>query len=224
MKTAIELDRISYAYGARQVLDHASLSVPAGTLTVLTGTSGAGKTTALDLLGGLLTARDGALKVDGHRLDASELVAWRGVVGYVPHDVPFFAGTIYENLVLGSSERTIKEVQESLRLAAVLDVVERLNRGLDEPVGPGGYDFSAGERQRLGLARALLRKPTLLLLDEVSASLDESTERLVCANIRDQLGRTPGLTIVAASHRAMWSEFADEVYRLEMGRFARTGR
>ena len=210
----IRFDAVRFAYGARQVLRGADLVVPAGSITVLTGMSGAGKTTLIDLVLGLHRPQSGRILIDGVDLAEIDLQAWRTMVGYVPQELILFHASVLENLTLSDSDHSEGAVAEALRWAGAEEFVAQLPEGVHTEVGTKGARLSGGQRQRIALARALIRKPRLLILDEVTSALDPESEREICRNILDLQGHT---TVLAITHRPAFLEIASRVYQIEEG-------
>ena len=204
-------ERVSFAFGAKRVLDEVSLNIPANRLTVLMGPSGVGKTTIADLLLGLYEPQGGRILVDGVLLGEIDLEAWRGMVGYVPQELVLFHDSVLANLTLGDPALGEPEALEALETAGAAAFVASLKDGLATTVGERGMQLSGGQRQRIALARALLIKPRLLILDEVTSALDPATEAAICENIQALDGK---LTILAITHRPAWVEVADQVYEV----------
>ncbi|MGD9507797.1 MAG: ABC transporter ATP-binding protein [Geminicoccaceae bacterium] len=211
----IRFDGVSFAYGARQVLDGTDLVVPAGSITVLTGMSGAGKTTLMDLVLGLHRPESGRILIDGVDLAQIDLQAWRTMIGYVPQELILFHASVRENLTLGDDAYDERAVAEALRWAGAEEFVAQLPAGVETEVGTKGARLSGGQRQRIALARALIRRPRLLILDEVTSALDPESEREICRNIVELQGRT---TVLAVTHRPAFLEIATHVYQIEDGR------
>lgn len=207
-------ERVSFAFGAKRVLDQVSLTVPANRLTVLMGPSGVGKTTIADLLLGLYEPQGGRILVDGVPLGEIDLEAWRGMVGYVPQELVLFHDSVLANLTLGDPDLSEQDALEALETAGAAAFVASLKDGLATTVGERGMQLSGGQRQRIALARALLIKPRLLILDEVTSALDPATEAAICENVRALDGK---LTILAITHRPAWVEVADQVYEVDPG-------
>ena len=206
---------VSFSYGETDVIRNATFEVPAGRITVLRGSSGAGKTTIIDLLIGLHRPTSGDVTIDGISLNDISLKAWRRIIGYVPQELVLLHGSIRENVDLGDAEIGDEAVMEALRRAGAADFVAAMPAGLDTVVGEMGAKLSGGQRQRIALARALVLKPKLLILDEVTSALDPETEAQICEEVKSLSG---GLTIVAITHRDAWTAIADCLYRVEGGK------
>lgn len=196
------------------------IAIRAGEVVAFVGPSGAGKSTIADLLMGLLAPDSGRITVDGVTLDLERLRAWREQLGYVAQDTFLFHDTIRENLLLARPGANDKQICEALELAAADGFVARLPRGLDSTVGDRGVLLSHGERQRLALARALLRKPRLLILDEATNSLDAHNEEKILGAIEGLRGE---LTIVMIAHRLAAVRWADVIYVVEDGTVVESG-
>lgn len=218
----IEFREVSFCYDAARVdyaVNKVSLMLSAGTTTAFVGVSGSGKSTMVDLLLGLLTPERGKILVDGQPL-TDNLNGWRQSIGYVPQDSFLWNASIRDNLRWACPEAPEDAMWESLRLAAVDGFVRSLPEGLDTVVGDRGVRLSGGERQRIVLARALLRKPSVLILDEATSSLDSENERQIQQAIESLHGK---LTIVIIAHRLSTIKQADKIYVLERGCIVETG-
>lgn len=207
----IRFERVSFRYDQRSVLHDFSAVVPAGKLTVFAGPSGAGKTTLLDLVAGLLQPERGRILIDDVPLAELDLRAWRRQIGYVPQDSVMVNESIAYNVTLGE-DVTPDDLRTALRAAGALEFVEALPDNVHTPIGEGGSRLSGGQRQRLALARALIHKPRLLILDECTSSLDPDSQAVVI----ETLCRLKGtLTMLAVSHQESLIEAADQVFRIE---------
>ncbi len=209
---AVEVQDVTVRYpgSAGPALSALSARFPAGSLTVVVGASGAGKTTLGDLLLGLLEPEHGTVLADGRPLAGLLRAQWRDRVGYLAQEPMLLHGTIRENLLFARPGASEGELREALR-AAACDFVEQLPQGLDSAVGERGVLVSGGERQRLALARALLRAPGLLVLDEATSALDADTEQRILQTVRALSGRC---TVVFCTHREAPRAVADQVIEL----------
>jgi ATP-binding cassette, subfamily C, bacterial len=217
----IRLEHVGFRYDALRpmVLEDVSLTIAAGRITALAGSSGAGKSTVADLVNGLLSPLNGRVLVDGVELTPQTARAWRRHAGYVAQDTVLFHDTVRANLRWACPNASEPEMNESLRLAAAEFVLD-LPQGLDTVVGDRGMLLSHGQRQRIALARALLRKPALLILDEATSSLDLENERRILDTIERLQGR---ITILLIAHRVSAMQCADMIYVIENGRVAESG-
>jgi len=215
LRRGIELGDVRLRHGEHEVLRSASLTIPAGQVTALTGSSGAGKTTLADVISGLLPVDAGSVRIDGVSLEAIDLPSWRRSIGYVPQDPTLLHDTVAMNVTLGDSGLSRADVERALREAHAWEFVERLPEGMDSPVGERGLALSGGQRQRISIARALVHRPALLILDEATTALDPASEAAVLAAIRELRGRT---TVLAISHQPALLGVADRVYHVADGR------
>lgn len=210
--SAIRLEDVSFSYGDKSILENLSFSIPGNRLTTILGPSGAGKTTITDLLIGLSRPDSGEIWIDNLPLGDINLQAWRGSIGYVPQEMFLFHDTILANVLLADPELDRNDAEMALRAAGAWDFIDNLSDGVDTIVGERGTKLSGGQRQRIAIARALVRRPNLLILDEVTASLDPRTESDLCATLRNL---TDHLTILAITHKPAIIEVSDVVYKLE---------
>jgi ATP-binding cassette subfamily C protein len=211
---ACVFDRVSFGYGDKAVLRDASFEIAAGSITAITGASGAGKTTIADLILGLMAPDGGTIRLDNVPLSEIDLIRWREMVGYVPQEVILFHDTVMANVTLGDPALTAADAEAALRAVDAWSFVAQLPEGLNTVVGERGSLLSGGQRQRIALARALIHRPSLLILDEATSALDPETEAAICQNLRSLSGKHR-LTILAISHQPAWVEAADRVFRLD---------
>ena len=219
----IDIENISFTYPNKitPAIANLSLTIPAGTSVAFVGPSGAGKTTMIDILLGVLNPDSGSVLVSG--LPPLFAVAkWPGSASYVPQDVVIAAGTIRENIALGypMEEATDELVMDALKVAHLDEFVASLPDGLDTQVGERGARISGGQRQRLGIARAMFTRPHLLVLDEATSSLDGETEASISDAIHALRGST---TVVIIAHRLSTVRNADRVVYLSNGKVLANG-
>ncbi len=223
LREAMRLEGVSFAYqdsGEPLVISDLDLTIQAGKTTAIVGPSGAGKSTIADLVMGLIQPDEGRVLVDERPLRAEQRRAWRSTISYVPQDTFLFHDTVRQNLLWARPDARDGEIREALRLAAAEDFVSRLPEGMETVLGDRGVRLSGGERQRLALARALLRKPSLLILDEATSNLDSENERRIQSAIEELHG---SMTILIITHRLFTIRSADIIYVLEQGRLVESG-
>lgn len=215
---SIELKNITYAYPNtdKLIFDHADLTVPIGASVGIVGTSGAGKSTVVDILLGLLQVKEGAVYADG--VDVKQNYRrWLKNIGYIPQMIFMLDDTIRKNVAFGVPEDKIDEERlwEVLREARLDEFVRTLPEGLDTGIGERGIRLSGGQRQRIGIARALYHDPEVLVLDEATSALDNDTEKAIMDSINLLHGRK---TLIIIAHRLQTIEKCDIVYRVENGK------
>ncbi|MGH8249532.1 MAG: ABC transporter ATP-binding protein [Steroidobacteraceae bacterium] len=224
LREEIRLDDVAYSYpgGRDEALTGIDLRVAAGTATCFIGSTGAGKSTTVDVLLGLLRPSRGKLSVDGQAIGQDRLRAWQRNIGYVPQTVFLFDDTVANNIALGVAAEEIDQarLERAARIAQIHGFISKeLPQGYQTLVGERGANLSGGQRQRIGIARALYRDPPVLVLDESTNELDLVTETRILHGIRE-LGRR---TLVFVSHRATVAAFCDEVAVFEEGRIVARG-
>jgi ATP-binding cassette subfamily B protein len=220
----LEFKNIAFKHQTAQykALDGISFNVKRGETIAFVGPSGAGKSTLVKLLVGLYRTQDGTIfynGIDGHEIDFDEL---RNQIGFVTQDTQLFAGTIRENLTFVFPEATDDDVRDALHKASCDNLLSRAEKGLDTMIGEGGLKLSGGEKQRLSIARALLRHPHLLIFDEATSSLDSITEEEITNTIRRISTEKEQITVMIA-HRLSTIMHADRIYVLEKGQVVETG-
>jgi ATP-binding cassette subfamily B protein len=208
---------------SKPALKEISFKVSRGETIAFVGPSGAGKTTLVKLLVGLYRPREGHIFYNGIREDEIDIDGLRERIGFVTQDAQLFSGSIRENLLFVRPEATDAECMDVLRQASVDSLLARADRGLDTVIGEGGVKVSGGEKQRLAIARALLRRPHLLVFDEATSSLDSLTEEEISQTIREVAVTRDAVTILIA-HRLSTVLHADRIYVLERGRIVEFGR
>lgn len=193
----ITLEQVSFSHPQSHLtLVARQVEIPAHKTTAIIGASGAGKTTLLDLVSGLALPDSGTIRIDGHPLE--QLGSWRKHLAYIPQETLILNGTLRDNLLWGNAAAGDDEIARVLEQAALAEWVKKLPAGLETQVGERGVKLSGGEKQRLALARALLRKPQLLILDEATSALDPENHQLVIQSVKRLHGR---MTILLVSHR-----------------------
>ena len=219
----IIISDLNFAYpgATKKTIHDASLKVEHGTSVAFVGPSGAGKTTMVDLLLGLLEPESGEITISDHT-PISAIKKWPGSISYVPQDVMIINGTIRENIILGFPNEAYREAEivRALKIAQLWEFVESLPKGLDTFVGERGSKLSGGQRQRLGIARALFTNPKLLILDEATSSLDGVTELGITEAIEALSGE---VTVVIIAHRLTTVRNVDQVVYLHDGEIISTG-
>lgn len=222
LKHGVEFHNASFYYEnsrANYAVKEANFVLPAGTTTAFVGVSGSGKSTMVDLLIGLLRPVKGSILIDGEPL-LNNLRNWRKSIGYVPQDPFLLNASIKENLLWACPNATEEEMWDALQLASVDSFVCSLSDKLMTVVGDRGVRLSGGERQRIVLARALLRKPSILILDEATSSLDSENEGRIQLAMENLQGK---MTIVVIAHRISTIKNADQILVLEHGRIVERG-
>jgi ATP-binding cassette subfamily C protein len=219
-QSEVRLEHVSFAYDGQPVLAGVNVVIPAGRSIAIVGRSGAGKSTIADLVLGLLTPQTGRVLVDGVPLTAARFKAWRDRIGYVPQDPFLFHDTIRANLLWAARQASEEQLWGALRSASAADFVSRLPSGMDTVVGDRGVLLSGGERQRIALARALVRRPSLLIFDEATNSLDSENERVIQRAVEELHGHVSMLLI---THRLSTVRRADRIYVLDEGRIVESG-
>jgi len=207
----------------RPALEGISFEVSRGETVAFVGPSGSGKTTLVKLLVGLYRPHAGHIYYNGTREDEIDIDGLRERIGFVTQDAQLFSGSIRENLLFVSPKATDEECLDVLRQASVESLLARAEKGLDTVIGEGGVKVSGGEKQRLSIARALLRKPQLLVFDEATSSLDSLTEEEISQTIRDVATSRDAITILIA-HRLSTVLHAHRIYVLERGQIVEFGR
>lgn len=222
----LELKEIVFSYPAseRVALQKVSMEFKANSTIGIVGGTGAGKTTVVDLVLGLLTPESGAILVDGQAINRENIQAWRRSLGYVPQTIYLSDSTIRENIAFGVAPESIDDdaVERAAKLASLHDfILSELPKAYDTAVGERGVRLSGGQRQRIGIARAMYNNPSLLIMDEATSALDNLTERAVMDAI-DNIGHEK--TIIMIAHRLSTVRNCDQIILLENGKVSHNGR
>lgn len=223
MRVSFEDVGFTYPSASSPSLESIDLEIRGGETVAFVGPSGSGKTSLVKLLVGLYRPSSGRLSVNGidiADIDSDEL---RGRIGLVTQETQLFAGTIRDNLLFVNPKATDAQCVEVLRQAAALPIIERGGKGLDTKIGEGGIKISGGERQRLAIARALLREPELMIFDEATSSLDSITEKAITETIRELTTNGHRRMTVLVAHRLSTIAHAQRIHVLAKGRIVETG-
>jgi ATP-binding cassette subfamily B protein len=222
--TQVAFKDISFKYksAGNAALENITFEVTKGETIAFVGPSGSGKTSLVKLLVGLYTPKSGEITFNDIPMHALDMNILRGQFGFVTQDTQLFAGTIRENLLFVNPHATDEECLDALASAQCQNLLARGGAGLDTVIGEGGVKVSGGEKQRLSVARALLRKPTILIFDEATSSLDSITEEEITKTIRDVSAGNERISVLIA-HRLSTIMHADRIYVLEKGSVAEVG-
>ncbi len=218
LRQSVRLNEVRLLFEDRCVLEGASMDIPVGSITTLMGPSGSGKSSIVNCVTGLLKPDSGCVELDGVALEETDLARWRSHIGYVPQEHLVLNDSVRNNVTLGEQAVSDQQIENALESAGLLAAVTAMPDGLDSPVGERGARLSGGQRQRLMIARALLHKPWLLILDEATSGLDPESERDI-GRILQSLKKE--MAILAVFHHSELREVADRTYRIEDGRLVR---
>lgn len=211
LKSEFQLENMAFAYGTNEIFKDFSISIAAGSITLLQGPSGVGKSTLIDLIIGLLEPSAGLRKIDGKTLTREYMSGFQKHIAYVEQTPFFFHDTIKQNLLFAKESATNEEIMDCLKRASAYDFIMALPNQMNTQMGDRGLLLSGGEKQRLALARALLREPELILLDEATNALDKENEAVVFDTLTQMKGK---VTIIIVSHKQEISLPVDQVIRL----------
>ncbi len=222
---SVGFSHVSFAYqeSNRNVLTDITFSAKKGETVAFVGATGSGKTTILKLMLGLYKPKQGMVSINETDAGSVDYEALRARVGYVSQDTQLFTGTIRENLLFVKADATDQECMQALELASALSIFDKSDRGLDTKIGEGGLKLSGGEKQRLAIARALLRKPNLLVFDEATSNLDLITEKALNDTIRNIVSKKSDLITMIVAHRLSTVAHADRIYVLENSKIIEEG-
>ena len=217
----VAFEHVWFRYGAEAwTLEDVSFEVPAGTNTALVGETGSGKTTAGYLVARLYDTTKGRVTIDGYDIRDLTFESLAGSIGVVSQETYLFHATVRDNLAFAKPDATAEEIEEAARAAQIHELIATLPDGYDTVVGERGYRFSGGEKQRIAIARTILRNPPILVLDEATSALDTQTERAV----QEALERlAEGRTTITIAHRLSTVRDADQIVVLDRGRVAELG-
>ena len=217
----VRFDHVSFHYDAkREILRDVSFNIPAGTITAVVGQSGAGKSTLARLLFRFYDVQSGKILIDGQNIQDVTQASLRKAIGIVPQDTVLFNDTIGYNIAYGDPSASIDEVQEAARAAQIDGFIKRLPEGYDTQVGERGLKLSGGEKQRVAIARTLLKKPAMLIFDEATSALDSKTER---AFQEELLSLAKNRTTLIIAHRLSTIIHADQILVMDHGQIVERG-
>jgi ATP-binding cassette subfamily B protein len=218
---SIAFEHVRFGYDARrEILHDISFAVPAGQTVAVVGSSGAGKSTLSRLLYRFYDVTGGAIRIDGQDLRALTQKSLRRAIGIVPQDTVLFNDTIYYNILYGRPEASDEEVEEAAKLAHIHDFVASLPDGYRTRVGERGLKLSGGEKQRVAIARVILKRPRILIFDEATSALDSKTEKAIQASLEEV---SENRTTLIIAHRLSTVVGADQILVLEAGRIVERG-
>jgi ATP-binding cassette subfamily B protein len=220
----ISFKNINFQHQTAQfkALDNVSFEVKRGETVAFVGPSGSGKSTLVKLLVGLYRSQDGQISYNGQAVEDIDVDSLRTQIGFVTQDTQLFAGTIRENLLFVQPEASDIDLNEALTKASCQTLLAKAEKGIDTMIGEGGLKLSGGEKQRISIARSLLRQPRLLIFDEATSALDSITEEEITNTIRDISAKKEQITVLIA-HRLSTIMHADRIYVLEKGQIVETG-
>jgi ATP-binding cassette subfamily B protein len=216
----IEFRNLNFSYDETSVLKSISLKIPAGSSLAIVGPTGSGKTTLVNLIARLYDAPEGTLLIDGRPVTDYPLAVLRHNIGMVPQETFLFSESIRENLAFGTPNATADELLRAAEAAHIRLEFEEFPQGFETMVGERGVTLSGGQKQRAAIARALLRRPAILILDDALASVDTYTEERILGGLRDY---TAASTTILISHRVSTVRNADQIAVLNRGRIVELG-
>ncbi|MGE7596007.1 ABC transporter ATP-binding protein [Peribacillus frigoritolerans] len=222
MSQSISVDHLNYSYNnGEQVLKDISFNVEAGKVTAIVGPSGSGKTTLFSLFERFYKPQEGSISIGGTSINDFTLLSWRSQIGYVSQESPIVSGTIRDNICYGiNRDITDDELNQVAKMAYADQFISELPNGYDTEVGERGMKLSGGQRQRIAIARAFLRNPKILMLDEATSSLDSKSEKVVQQALNHLM---KGRTTIVIAHRLSTVIGSDQIIFLEKGKITGSG-
>jgi len=221
LRGEIEFRNLNFSYDETAVLKNISLKIPAGSSLAIVGPTGSGKSTLINLIARLYEAPEGSLRIDGRPVREYPLAVLRRNIGMVPQETFLFSATIRENLAFGAPEASSEELLKAAEAAHIRKEFEEFPQGLETMVGERGVTLSGGQKQRAAIARALLRRPSILILDDALASVDTYTEERILNGLS---AYTASATTILISHRVSTVRNADQIAVLDHGKIVELGR
>jgi ATP-binding cassette, subfamily B, multidrug efflux pump len=216
----IEFKDVSVQFGETYALHRVNLRIPAGITVAIVGHTGSGKTTLVNLIPRMLDATTGAVLVDGHDVREYSTSKLREHIGFVPQETFLFSATLGENIAFGVKSATAEQIRRAAEIAGLATDVETFPKGFDTIVGERGITLSGGQKQRTAIARAILRNPEILILDDALSSVDTLTEERILNALQDVM---KGRTTILISHRVSTVRNADRIFVIEFGKVAEEG-
>jgi ATP-binding cassette subfamily B protein len=220
LRGEVEFRGVVQQYPAVRALDGVSLTIPAGATVAIVGHTGSGKSSLVQLIPRIYDPTEGAVLVDGVDVRRYSPDALRRQIGFVPQETMLFSATLAENIAFGVENASRQEILEAAELAGLGPDIESFPAGLDTVIGERGITLSGGQKQRAAIARAVLRRPRILILDDALASVDTVTEDRI---LRQLAGLMKGRTTILISHRVSTVRAADRIFVIERGRVAEQG-
>ncbi|MFP6777482.1 MAG: ATP-binding cassette domain-containing protein, partial [Alphaproteobacteria bacterium] len=218
----IKFDNVRFSYDARRnILDNVSFVVPPGQTVAIVGASGAGKSTVSRILFRFYDIEDGSVRIDGQDISEVEQQSLRAAIGIVPQDTVMFNDSIFYNIAYGNPGASRAEIEEAARLAHIHEFIHALPDGYETQVGERGLKLSGGEKQRVAIARTILKNPRIMLFDEATSALDSGTEKEIQDNLKE-VSRDRSTLVIA--HRLSTIVDSDQILVLDNGRIAERGR
>ncbi len=218
---SLEMEKVNFKYDNSEFsLNDISLKVPEKALVGITGKIGCGKSTLVNLFLRIFEIDSGEIKIGGENIQGYSLKTLRRNIAYVPQETFLFSSSILENMRFANEESTIEEVEEALRIARALDFVKDLPQGIDTVVGERGVSLSGGQKQRISLARALLLKRPVIIMDDCLSAVDSETEKSIIHNLRDKWEQS---TSIVVSHRLSAFQYSDVVFVMDHGKIVDSG-
>ncbi|MCM3412448.1 ABC transporter ATP-binding protein [Metabacillus sp. YM-086] len=220
---SLECSNVFFRYNdesTKYILEEINLKIRVNQMTAIVGKSGAGKSTLIDILMGFLKPESGTILIDNKKLSNSDLLSLRNSISYVPQDPFLFHGTIRDNLLMIKPDSSEEELWEAMDFSSAAEFVRNLPNGLDTLIGDRGIKLSGGERQRIVLARAILKKPSILILDEATSALDSVNEMKIKHAIEQLKG---SMTVIVIAHRLSTIRNADQILVIENGKIVQSG-
>jgi len=217
----IKIDNLSFSYdGNKNVINNIDISINKGDMIAIVGESGAGKSTLIDLIMGFYYSSSGSIKIDSSNIKDINLDSWRNIIGYIPQQPFLFNTSIRDNLLWANNFANEKDIIEACELANAMGFIDEMEEKFDTIVGERGLRLSGGQAQRLCLARALIKKPEILILDEATSSLDSQSELLIQKSIEHVSNSS---TVISIAHRLSTIKKADCIYQLQSGNIIEKG-